>query len=312
MARRASFIADLRDENANVLIADAGGFTDFNAKLGPQKTSCMLQCFAKMNYDVIGINDKDLRHGVDFLHEVESTYGLTFVSSNIIYQESNRPVFKPYAIIKDAGIKVGVFGLTDEMFWRNKAYDDTLGIEIRPYRDVCSDMIEKLRSKVHYLVLLTDLRQKSLDTLIINHPGIDLVMTTGTYTTGVRRLDNSPTLVVGTGHRGQSGAMVEIPFDPQNPDTVVFHESQKQLTDAVGVDSLLVDLIAECRPQLTKKKNAKRTAAKKTALQGSSASKNEANAKEKQPVRKSPYQSPGKQTPQNIVKEKQTKTQSGG
>ncbi len=311
MARRASFIADLKDNKAHVLIADAGGFTDYNPRTGEEKTSCMLQCFSRIGYEVVGISDKDFRHGLEFLVEMANKHGLTFVSSNLYYEDSNQPIFEQYKIIKQAGIKVGVFGLTDEMFWRNKAYVDTMGIEIRSYRDVCAEMVKKLRSKVHYLVLLTDLRQKSLDTLIVHNPGIDFVMTTGTYTTGTRRLDVSPTLIVGTGNRGQSGAMVEIPFDPQNPDTVVFHEVQRQLTDAVGVDSLLADLITECAPKPPQKEKAHRPRGKDTALIGKDKSK-ASDIKEKKPIRKSPYPSPGQHAPQNEINSDQPKTQTGG
>ena len=311
MARRASFIADLKNDKAHVLIADAGGFTDYNPRTGAEKTSCMLQCFSRIGYDVVGISDKDFRHGLEFLVEMSTKHELTFVSSNLYYQDSDQPIFEQYKILKKAGIKVGVFGLTDEMFWRNKAYVDTMGIEIRSYRDVCAEMVDKLRSKVHYLVLLTDLRQKSLDTLLVHNPGIDFVMTTGTYTTGIRRLDVSPALIVGTGNRGQSGAMVEIPFDPQNPDTVIFHEAQKQLTDAVGVDSLLADLITECTPKPPPKKKAHRPSEKNTALMGKDPAK-VSDIKEKQPARKSPYPSPGQHTPQNEIKRDQPKTQTGG
>ncbi len=310
MARRASFIAELKNDNAHVLIADAGGFTDYNPRTGEEKTSCMMQCFSRIGYDVVGISDKDFRHGLEFLVEMSKQHELTFVSSNLFYQDSDQPIFEQYKIIKQAGIKVGVFGLTDEMFWRNKAYVDTMGIDIRSYRDVCAEMMEKLRSKVHYLVLLTDLRQKSLDTLIVNNPGIDLVMTTGTYTTGTRRLDSSPTLIVGTGNRGQSGAMVEIPFDPQNPDTVIFHEAQRQLTDAVGVDSLLADLITECAPKPPKKKQARQPRGTDTALSGKKPAQ-VSDTKEK-PVRKSPYPSPGQHAPHNEIKNDQPKTQTGG
>jgi 2',3'-cyclic-nucleotide 2'-phosphodiesterase (5'-nucleotidase family) len=271
----------------------------------------MLQCFTRIGYDVVGISDKDFRHGLDFLTEMSNQHQLTFVSSNLFYQDSNQPIFERYKILKKAGIKVGVFGLTDEMFWRNKAHIDTMGIEIHSYRDVCAEMVEKLRPKVHYLVMLTDLRQKSLDTLIAHNPGIDFVMTTGSYSTQTRRLDIAPTLIVGTGHRGQSGEMVEIPFDPQNPDTVVFHEAHKQLTDAVGVDSLMADLITECNPKPTPKRRTQKQRGQNTALTGKDPSK-VSDTKEKQPVRKSPYQGPGVHPPQNQINSDQPKPQTGG
>lgn len=312
MARRASFIADLKKDNAHILIADAGGFTDYNPRTGKEKTSCMLQCLTQIGYDAIGISDKDFRHGLEFLIDMTNEHQLSFISSNLFYQNSNRPIFQRDKIIKKAGIKVGVFGLTDEMFWQNKPNIDTMGIEIRSYRDVCAEMVHKLRPKVHYLVLLTDLRQKSLDTLLVHNPGIDFVITTGTYATGTRRMDGTPTLIVGTGHRGQTGEMVEIPFNPQNPDTVIFHEAQRPLTDAVGVDSVMASLITECKPKPPLRKQKRKTPGQNTALIGKSESEKTSSIDEKQPARKSPYQSPGQRTPQNIIENDKTKTKTGG
>ncbi|KPL07786.1 hypothetical protein AMJ86_02860 [bacterium SM23_57] len=298
MARRATFIENHIAENASVLIADAGNYTSFNRRMGADHADCMLKCMGRMGYDVLGISNKDLDTGIELLKDAETQYGLKFVCANLYNKTTNQPYFSPYIIKKDAGLKVGIFGLTEELYWRDRILMDTLGIETRPYREICPDIVNKLRSKVHYVVLLTDLRNNSLDSLLLNNPGIDLAITTGTYKAGVRRIDDCPTLVVGTGHRGMSGNLVEIPFDPQYGDSVVYHEAEALLTDEVASDSLLTALVQDCKPkpQPVVRQNTRRPRSQ-TALEGRAAPGTEGEDKSsqiagKKPISKTPFPKP--------------------
>ena len=179
---------------------------------------------------------------------------------------------------------------------------DTLGIEIKPYRDICPDILSKLRSKVHYVVLLTDLRNNSLDSLLLNNPGIDLAITTGTYKAGVRQIDDCRTLVVGTGHRGMSGNLVEIPFDPQYGDSVVYHEAEALLTDEVASDSLLLALVQDCKPKpkpvvrKSTRRPGSQTALEGRAAPGAAEQDKSSQIAGKKPISKTPFPKPVSRT----------------
>jgi 2',3'-cyclic-nucleotide 2'-phosphodiesterase (5'-nucleotidase family) len=233
-----------------VLIADAGNFTSYNRREGSEYADCMLKGMGRLGYDVINISNKDLNNGIELLKKAEANYGLTFVSANIYSTKTSRPLFQPYVVKKDHGIKVGIIGLTEELYWRDKAMMDTMQIEVRPYRQIAPAIINHLQSRVDYVVLLTDLRLNSLDSLLAKNPGIDLVVTTGSYQPGVRKEFNvSPALEVGTGHRGYTGNLLEIPFDPQHPDTVMYRQVDTELTSNVLSDSSILALITDCKPQ---------------------------------------------------------------
>ena len=116
MARRATFIEDHIAENTSVLIADAGNFTSYNRRMGADHADCMLKCMGRIGYDVVGISNKDLNTGIELLENAEVYYGLKFVSANLYNRTTNRPYFRPYIIKKHAGLKVGIFGLTEELY----------------------------------------------------------------------------------------------------------------------------------------------------------------------------------------------------
>jgi 2',3'-cyclic-nucleotide 2'-phosphodiesterase (5'-nucleotidase family) len=265
-----------------------------------------------MHYHAVGLTKQDLHNGIDFLKNAESTYGLTFVSSNICHKDNNRPIFQPYIINKEAGLKVGVFGLTDEAFWRDQKMMDTLGIAIQPYRQVAPQMVKKLRSKVHYLIVLTDLRKNMLDSLLVSNPGIDMALTTGSYKIGVRQVKECDGLVVGTGSRGPSGTMVEIPFDPQHPDTVIYREVQLLLTEDVETDSSLEKLIAQCTQKAKDQIKSTYQSRKSPTQRTRTPTKQEAAKANKQPVKKSPFSKPAdKPVPTEQGADKQPTTQGG-
>jgi len=209
----------------------------------------MLKGLGKIGYDVLGISKKDIDNGIEVLKDAEHKYGVTFVCANVYDKKAGRPLFRPYIIKKDAGLKIGVFGLTEELFWRDKAVMDSLGIETRPYRDVCPEILKRLRGKVDYVILLTDLRGNSLDSLLAKNEGIDLAITSGAFQPGVSKSKQAPTLVAGTGFRGYTGDLVEIPFDPQHPDSIAFKQVDIELTETIGSDSVLVSLITDCKPK---------------------------------------------------------------
>jgi 2',3'-cyclic-nucleotide 2'-phosphodiesterase (5'-nucleotidase family) len=231
------------------MIVDAGNFTDYNMRETHDKTDCLLRCLGKMKYDVIGLNKQDLVNGVEYLQNEEKNNKIQFVCANLTQKNSKHSLFRPYVIKKEAGIKVGFFGLSDEAFWRDKALLDTSGLQIQPCREVYRDMVKKLRPKVHYLVLLTDLRNNVLDSLVQNNPGVDLILTTGSYNYTATRMPNSRTLLVGTGSRGQDATMMEIPFGAQQGDSLVYRQVQKPLTEDIKEDSNLVVLVNECKPK---------------------------------------------------------------
>ena len=231
------------------MIADAGNFTDYNIRETREKTDCLLRVLGKMKYNVVGINKQDLVNGIEFLQNEEKTNGMRFVCANLCRKDSKHSLFRPYVIEKQAGIKVGFFGLSDEAFWKDKALLDTLGLQIQPCREVYREMVKKLRPKVHYLVLLTDLRNNVLDSLVQNNPGIDLILTTGSYNVNATKMANSKTLLVGTGSRGQDATMIEIPFEAQQGDSVVYRQVQKPLTEDIKEDSTLAALVTQCKPK---------------------------------------------------------------
>ncbi|ALJ06610.1 metallophosphatase [Pseudalgibacter alginicilyticus] len=116
VARRASLIESIRNENPNTLLLDAGdifqGTPYFNYYGGELEFKLM----SKLKYDAATIGNHDFDNGIDGLYAQFPHKKFEFVISN--YDFSNTILdthTKPYHIYIKDGIKIGVFGLGIEL-----------------------------------------------------------------------------------------------------------------------------------------------------------------------------------------------------
>ncbi|WP_369995791.1 bifunctional UDP-sugar hydrolase/5'-nucleotidase [Winogradskyella sp.] len=112
VARRATLVNSIRNENPNTLLLDAGdifqGTPYFNYYGGELEFKLM----SMLDYDLATIGNHDFDNGIDGLYAQLPHAKFEFVSAN--YDFSNTVMdthVKPYKIFVKDGIKIGVFGL---------------------------------------------------------------------------------------------------------------------------------------------------------------------------------------------------------
>ncbi len=112
VARRASLVASIRNENPNTLLLDAGdifqGTPYFNYYGGELEFKLM----SALKYDAATIGNHDFDNSIDGLYAQLPHAKFDFISAN--YDFSNTILdthVKPYKIFNKANIKIGVFGL---------------------------------------------------------------------------------------------------------------------------------------------------------------------------------------------------------
>lgn len=116
VARRAAIIDQIRREEENVLLLDAGdifqGTPYFNYYGGEIEYKLM----SMMKYDLVTIGNHDFDNGIDGLLAQMPHAEFDFVSANYDFKNTVlNTIVKPYKIFKKAGLKIGVFGLGVEL-----------------------------------------------------------------------------------------------------------------------------------------------------------------------------------------------------
>ncbi|MDV6169979.1 metallophosphatase [Flavobacterium sp. DG1-102-2] len=191
-ARRATAIQQIRQENPNTLLLDAGdvfqGTPYFNYYGGELEFKLM----SMMQYDLCTMGNHDFDNGLEGFHKQLPHAKFDFVSANYDFKNTILDgIIKPYKIFIKDGIKIGVFGLGIELSglvekknYKETVYNDPLGVaqdmaRILRHTEKC-DLVICLS---HLGFMYKDESSKISDlTLARNTKDIDLIIGGHTHT----------------------------------------------------------------------------------------------------------------------------------
>lgn len=111
-ARRMGIILQERAHDPNLLLFDAGDYSQGTPYFNFYHGRVEVDALNRMEYDAITLGNHEFDYGVDTLATVLKQAEFDVVSAN--YDVKNTPlegIVKPYTIIRRNGMKIGVFGL---------------------------------------------------------------------------------------------------------------------------------------------------------------------------------------------------------
>jgi 5'-nucleotidase len=111
-ARRMGFVEQVRQQNPNVIVLDAGDFCQGTPYFNFYRGRIEIEAMNRMQYDAITLGNHEFDYGVDTLAMILKMAKFPVVSSNYdVRGTALEGLVKPYTIIKRAGLRVGVFGI---------------------------------------------------------------------------------------------------------------------------------------------------------------------------------------------------------
>ena len=146
-ARRAALIENIRKEEENVLLLDAGdifqGTPYFNYYGGELEFKLM----SMMQYDLATMGNHDFDNGIDGFYAQLPHAEFEFVSANYDFKNTVlNEIVKPYKIFNKDGIKIGIFGLgveldglVDKKLYKETVYNNPI--------EVAQDMTKILKEE---------------------------------------------------------------------------------------------------------------------------------------------------------------------
>ncbi|RDC66549.1 bifunctional metallophosphatase/5'-nucleotidase [Adhaeribacter pallidiroseus] len=229
MARRATLINQIRQQEKNVLLLDSGdifqGTPYFNFFGGELEYKLMTQ----MRYDATTFGNHDFDNGLAGLQRQLPNAGFSFLSAN--YDFSNtilKNQFQPYQVFEKEGIKIGVFGLGIELagLVDKKNYGATVYLD--PGQRA-ADMVKQLREKenCNLVICLSHLGYKYENAKIDDRklaqqvPGIDLILGGHTHTfmeapEKINRTNGHETLINQVGWAGINLGRMDFTFSKKS------------------------------------------------------------------------------------------------
>lgn len=174
-ARRASFGDSIRTAYSQVALVDAGGFfPEPNDSLQMDVANFMMDAMQLVKTDAVGIGEKELKFGYDFLKTNAARSGLPVISSNLAMRATGKPALTPYIVKKIGTTKVGFFSLMSDKMPLGPS-QDILKVEepTAAARRVVAEMRKKGATVV---VMLSQMGKVDSEDLVANVPGIDVLI----------------------------------------------------------------------------------------------------------------------------------------
>ena len=191
MARRATLIKKIKEQEKNVLLFDAGDIVQGTPYFNFFGGEVELKLMSQMGYDASTLGNHDFDNGIDGLEKMLPFAKFPYLIANYDFSGESglKNAFQPYKIFEKQGIKIGVFGLGIEL--KGLVLDKNFGAT--KYIDpvgVAKEMVQTLKSKnCEIIVCLSHLGYKyenepkiSDVALAQKVEGIDLIIGGHTHT----------------------------------------------------------------------------------------------------------------------------------
>lgn len=110
--RRAVLVDQIRKENENVLLLDAGDFLQGTPYFNLFKGEVEVKAMNMMGYDAVTLGNHEFDYGLEVLENIARVAEFPIVSSN--YDFSLTPLkdlIEPFVILKRGGVRIGVIGI---------------------------------------------------------------------------------------------------------------------------------------------------------------------------------------------------------
>lgn len=182
-ARLKTKVEEMRKENPNLLLLNAGDTLHGTTMVNVTKGETMVDLMGLVGFDVMVPGNHDFNYGYDRLLELKKRAKFPMVGSNIVKESDGSSDFEPYVIKElENGLKVGIFGLGTEETKYKSHPDNTVGIKFENPVKVAKDMVKELeKENVDFIIALVHLGiEGSLETtskeVAEKVEGIDLIV----------------------------------------------------------------------------------------------------------------------------------------
>ena len=109
-----------------------------------------------MGYDALNIGNHEFEYNWDALVEIIPRANFPVLNANIFHEKSGKLIAKPYTILEQSGVKIGVIGVMGiDAFYNTMAPFHRIGLSIKDPIETAQYWADKIREDVNMLIVLT-------------------------------------------------------------------------------------------------------------------------------------------------------------
>ncbi len=213
-AKLATKVAQVRADNPNTLLLDAGDTLHGQTFASLSKGESIVTLMNLMKYDAMTPGNHDFNYGQTQLMTLAGKMAFPMVSANIKKADGSL-LLDPYVIKEIGGLKVGIFGLsTPETAYKTHP-NNVAGLTFTSPVDAAKAMVAELSGKTDVIVCLSHLgleegtayTSKSVAEAVT---GIDVIIDAHSHTSLPEGMKVGSTLIAQTGDYDKNLGMVEL------------------------------------------------------------------------------------------------------
>lgn len=159
VAARAALIAQIRREEENVLLLDAGDIFQGTPYFNLYKGEPEIKAMSMMNYDAVTMGNHDFDAGVEgFANQLVHASFPVLTANYDFTKTALEGKTKPYTIVRKAGLKIGIFGIGIQLHGlvAEDAYGDTKYLEPIQVANSISNQLKK-KENCDFIICLSHL-----------------------------------------------------------------------------------------------------------------------------------------------------------
>jgi hypothetical protein len=243
LARRATYINQVRAEGDPVVIVDAGDVFGFSGLMARLKAESAVEGMNLIGYHALGYGESEFMFGVDGLEELMATASFAGISSNLVESATGQPYGSGLTVVEAGTVRVAVLSVLSPALVDGGRFSDGHGrfVDVTDPLAALSQRIPEASSQADLVVVLAHVGYDTAVEMAGNLTGVDIVIAAhgGLFTDGP--LPAGETVVAASGPRGEFLGRLDIEFGPDGSITRI--SGQRVTLDAtVEDDPDLADL----------------------------------------------------------------------
>jgi len=179
LARRASFLDNIWNENVPFLMVDAGDLFGRRSKDERHQTEFLCEMTGDLGYDGIGLGERDLNYGLPFLLEMVEKYSLPFTNANVHDVATGDLILPEYLVVERNGIKYGLVSVLDPALKIITMTADEANFTVADPVATLRDLLPRIRQEVDCIVLLGHMGENNTEPVLKEVKGIDISVKIG-------------------------------------------------------------------------------------------------------------------------------------
>jgi len=228
VARRATGIKQLRSQNPNLLLLDAGNALTGQDVANQSRGLAIVEAMNLMGYDALALGAAELQLPLPELRAAIAQARFKVLSANVVTVDGKLLV-EPYAVLEVGGRRVGLLGLTGTDA-RNP------DLTVRDPLTTAQEYVPRLAQEADLVVVLSNAGLTTNQQIAARVPGIAVLVGGGgrTYLQQPEVINPTRTVMVQAGYEGRWLGVLQLQLD--NRHVITDQQGQLWLLDRTVAD----------------------------------------------------------------------------